>query len=183
MYPDGKQILVVDHDAGRRRLSERVLVAEGFAVIAVPEGFSAIRAAQRGRFVLAIAAASLPGTLDGPTTIDQLRARQPWLKALFIGDVASRPRCIDREREDFIAAPFLGRDLLGGVFELLQRNVVAGGRRDRLKPDARTLICLAGGSGAWRSLVAHLLWEQDVGGSNPLAPTTAARRTTRATGG
>ena len=26
--------------------------------------------------------------------------------------------------------------------------------------------------GAWRSLVAHLLWEQGVGGSNPSAPTT-----------
>ncbi len=28
--------------------------------------------------------------------------------------------------------------------------------------------------GAWRSLVAHLLWEQGVGGSNPLAPTARA---------
>ncbi len=26
--------------------------------------------------------------------------------------------------------------------------------------------------GAWRSLVALLLWEQEVGGSNPLAPTS-----------
>ena len=25
--------------------------------------------------------------------------------------------------------------------------------------------------GAWRSLVARLLWEQEVGGSNPSAPT------------
>ena len=25
-------------------------------------------------------------------------------------------------------------------------------------------------AGAWRSLVAHLLWEQGVGGSNPLSP-------------
>ncbi len=26
--------------------------------------------------------------------------------------------------------------------------------------------------GVWRSLVARLLWEQDVGGSNPLTPTS-----------
>ena len=122
MYPDGKQILVIDDDAERRQLSERVLVAEGFAVTTVADGFSAIRAARSGRFVLAIAAVSLPGTLDGPTVIQQIRVRQPWLKALFTDEVGCRTRCPESDCNDFIAAPFDRRDLLGGVFELLQRE-------------------------------------------------------------
>ncbi len=32
--------------------------------------------------------------------------------------------------------------------------------------------CVSVAVGAWRSLVARLLWEQDVAGSNPVAPTT-----------
>ena len=35
------------------------------------------------------------------------------------------------------------------------------------------------GCGAWLSLVERLLWEQDVGGSNPLAPTTSGMILTR----
>jgi DNA-binding response OmpR family regulator len=126
MYPDGKQLLVIDDDVGRRRLSECILIAEGFSVTAMSEGLSAIRAARLGRFALAIAAVSLPGMLDGLTTVHQLRARQPWLKALFTGDVARRPPCTDRDRDDFIPSPFLGRDLLGCVFELLQREATHG---------------------------------------------------------
>src|ERR687896_372612 len=37
-------------------------------------------------------------------------------------------------------------------------------------------ILMPGLGGAWRSLVAHLLWEQGVGGSNPLAPTAKSAR-------
>ena len=51
-------------------------------------------------------------------------------------------------------------------------------RRIVLRAVANLLRCRpagyipAGRHGAWRSLVAHLLWEQRVGGSNPSAPTT-----------
>jgi DNA-binding response OmpR family regulator len=123
MNPEAQKILVIDSDSRRRHLSERVLSEEGFAVTAVAEGFSAIRAAVSGRFALAIAAVELPGTLDGLTTVRQIRARQPWLKALFTGDVAERPWWPNPDCEDFIAAPFHCRDLLGCVFELLQREI------------------------------------------------------------
>lgn len=35
----------------------------------------------------------------------------------------------------------------------------------------RVAKCSAVPSGAWRSLAARLLWEQDAAGSNPAAPT------------
>jgi hypothetical protein len=43
--------------------------------------------------------------------------------------------------------------------------------RPRRKRDREAAFLLPAAFGAWRSLVAHLLWEQGVGGSNPLAPT------------
>src|SRR6266481_3021818 len=113
MSSEAKQILVIDDDAARRQLSVRILSDEGFAVTAVAEGFSAIRAAGCRRFALTIAAVQLPGTLDGLATVDQLRARQPWLKALFTGDAAQRARWPGPRCDDFIAAPFHRRDLIG----------------------------------------------------------------------
>jgi len=121
LNPAGTHILVVDNNVPRRRLTERVLKQEGFAVAAVGEGFSAIRAAGERRFNLAIVALALPGTLDGMTTLRHLRGRQPGLGGLFTGDVGQWPARLD-ERDDFIASPMQPHELLGCVFELLQRS-------------------------------------------------------------
>ena len=123
MYPDGQHILVIDNEGERRQRCERILLDAGFAVTAVSDGVSAIRAAAQRSFPLAVAAMDLPGTLDGPTTVRQIRSRQPWLKTLFTGSVAQRPFVPGRTGDDFIPSPFHLRDLLGCVFELLHREV------------------------------------------------------------
>lgn len=122
MPPEVQHVLVIDDNAGRRQMIAGVLDSEGFAVNAVAEGFSAIRAAGGQGYALALVAVALPGTLDGAATVRQIRARQPRLKALFTGAAAERPRRPVGDCDDFIAAPFHRRDLLGCVFELLQRG-------------------------------------------------------------
>src|SRR5436190_12125253 len=139
MYPVGQNVLIVDDDLGRGQAIERILREEGFAVTIATEGFAALRAAGSEQFALVIAAVELPGTLDGVTTVRRLRARQPWLKALFTGEFARGPRWAGRDCDEFIAAPFHRRELLGCVFELLQRESLPGAdlvRRSRLELDS-----------------------------------------------
>jgi CheY-like chemotaxis protein len=126
MYPEGQHILVVENNEATRSLAERILREEGFTVTAAAEGLAALRAAQRQRFVLIIAALDLPGTLDGLATVRQARLRQPGLRALFTADFAPRKRCDNPDLDDFIAVPFHRRELLGCVYELLQRDPVPG---------------------------------------------------------
>ncbi|MBV8776907.1 MAG: response regulator [Alphaproteobacteria bacterium] len=122
MSPDGQNILVVVDDRARRERLAAMLAEEGFAVTAAAEGLAALRAAARQPFAMALAAARLPGSLDGPTTVRRLRARQPRLKALYIDEAAMRPLRRDPEIEDGIVAPFERRELIGCVFELLHRG-------------------------------------------------------------
>lgn len=122
MHPAEQQILVIESDARRRQQTERLLTEDGFGVSAVGEGFSAIRAAAEQRFGLVIISLDLPAGLDASQTLRHLRQRQPWLRALFVGRAGTQPQWLDPEREDFIAAPIYRRELLGCVFELLQRR-------------------------------------------------------------
>jgi two-component system response regulator MprA len=129
MHPAGQHILVVDHDPLRREEVERALLDDGFRVTAVSEGLGAIRLARRRRFALVVAALGLPGTLDGPATAQHLRARQPRLKALFTANSSERLHCPVRDCGDVVPWPFKRRELLGCVFEMLQRDDLAATAR------------------------------------------------------
>ena len=126
MYPEGHEILVVVNDAVCRERIVRILRDEGFAVTEAAAGLAALRAMSARRFTLVIAGTGLPGSLDGRTTVRQARIRQPWLKALFIEDHhlrgGARLSVRNPDSDDLIFAPFERHELIGCVFELLQRS-------------------------------------------------------------
>lgn len=121
MVPDKQNILVVEADAARRRVIERILSEEGFPVTAVSNSLSAIRAVKTVRYALAIAATVLPGSLDGAATIRHVRRRQPGLQALFTA--GSAETCLGSPMSDeIVVVPSRRGEFLGCVFALLQRE-------------------------------------------------------------
>jgi len=127
LYPEQQNILVVEHHQATRKLIAGILSEEGFAVTSAAEGLAALRAVQKSHFDLIVAALDLPGALDGFTTVRRARMRLPRLRALFTAECAPERQCCNPDCEEFIAVPFQRRELLGCVFELLQRDALPGG--------------------------------------------------------
>ncbi len=127
MYPVEQEILVIDGDEVARAAIEQTLLEEGFAVTAVADGHAALRQIETKPFGLMVAETHLPGTLDGFTTLRQARALQPSLKCLFTSRFAPPPPWRSAQLDEFIAKPFHRRELLGCVFELLERDRAPSG--------------------------------------------------------
>ena len=122
MFPEGQEILVVIDDAERRERVARIVADEGFAVTSAAEGLAALRAVGTHHYALVVAAPQLPGSLDGATTVRQARTRQPWLKTLYIVDANPLQHRGNPDIDDVITAPFERHELIGCIFELLQRS-------------------------------------------------------------
>jgi DNA-binding response OmpR family regulator len=122
MYPVEQEILVVDGDETARALIAQTLVDQGFAVAAVADGSAALRQIETKSFAVVVAEIRLPGTLDGLTVVHRARALQPRLKGLFTSRFAPPPSWRNDELDEFIAKPFHPRELLGCVFELIERD-------------------------------------------------------------
>ena len=121
MYPVEKEILVVDGDETARALIEHTLADQGFAVTMAADGRTALHQIETRTFALVIAEILLPGTIDGFKMLHQARALHPRLKCLFTSRSAPPPWRND-ELDEFIAKPFHPRELLGCVFELIERD-------------------------------------------------------------
>jgi DNA-binding response OmpR family regulator len=126
MYPVQQEILVVEGDESARALIEQTLGEQGFAVTAAADGHAALQQIETKLFAMIIAEIRLPGTLDGFTMVHQARTRQPRLKCLFTSRSAPPPPWGKDELDEFIAKPFHPRELLGCVFELIERDAAPG---------------------------------------------------------
>jgi two-component system response regulator MprA len=121
MNPVQHEILIIDGDEGTRNLIRQILAEQGFAVTSVGDGMAALRCIEEKSFGLVITETRLPGSLDGMMMMRLARAQRPGLRCLFTSGLAFSVTCSNAEIDDFIAKPFHRRELVGCVFELLQR--------------------------------------------------------------
>src|SRR5689334_3977513 len=117
-------LLVVDDDAPIRRMLERTLSAEGYAVRAVADGGSALAAVEQEPPELMVLDVGLPG-LDGLAVCRRVRERGLALPILLLtarDAVADRVAGLDAGADDYLVKPFAAEELSARVRALLRRG-------------------------------------------------------------
>jgi two-component system response regulator MprA len=117
-------VLVVEDDAPVRRMLERTLVAEGYAVAAVADGGSALartEAAVPDAIVLDVAMAGI----DGLAVARRLRSKgvaTPILMLTARDGVDDRVAGLDAGADDYLVKPFATAELPARIRALLRRT-------------------------------------------------------------
>ncbi len=118
-------VLVVDDDAPVRRMLERTLVAEGYAVTVAADGGSALAAVERTAPDVVVLDVAMPG-VDGLAVCRRLRTRGLAIPILLLtarDAVADRVAGLDAGADDYLVKPFATDELLARVRALLRRGV------------------------------------------------------------
>jgi two-component system response regulator MprA len=117
-------ILVVDDDAPIRRMLDRTLSAEGYAVETAADGGEALAAVERSTPDLLVLDVGLPG-VDGLAVSRRLRARGLAVPVLLLtarDSVPDRVAGLDAGADDYLVKPFATEELLARVRALLRRG-------------------------------------------------------------
>jgi two-component system, OmpR family, response regulator MprA len=117
-------ILVVDDDAPIRRMLDRTLSAEGYAVETAADGGEALAAVERSTPDLLVLDVAMPG-VDGLAVSRRLRAKGLAVPVLLLtarDSVRDRVAGLDAGADDYLVKPFATEELLARVRALLRRG-------------------------------------------------------------
>ncbi|WP_028587047.1 response regulator transcription factor [Desulfocurvus vexinensis] len=119
---DDKLILVVDDDEELCGLLAEYLGPEGFVVRAVHDGATGLTEALSGRYALAILDVMLPGA-NGFEVLHRIREASPLPVIMLTarGDDVDRIVGLEIGADDYLAKPFLPRELVARMRAVLRR--------------------------------------------------------------
>jgi two-component system, OmpR family, response regulator MprA len=117
-------VLVVEDDAPVRRMLERTLSAEGYTVVAVPDGGTALARVEAEAPDAIVLDVAMPG-IDGLTLARRLRSQgvlTPILMLTARDGVRDRVAGLDAGADDYLVKPFALSELTARVRALLRRT-------------------------------------------------------------
>jgi two-component system, OmpR family, response regulator MprA len=117
-------VLVVDDDAPVRRMLERTLAAEGYAVVAVADGGSALARAEAAPPDAIVLDVAMPG-MDGLAVARRLRSKGVSIPILMLtarDEVGDRVAGLDAGADDYLVKPFAVPELAARMRALLRRT-------------------------------------------------------------
>jgi two-component system response regulator MprA len=117
-------ILVVDDDAPIRRMLDRTLSAEGYAVATAADGGEALASVERSTPDLVVLDVGLPG-VDGLSVSRRLRAKGLAVPVLLLtarDSVPDRVAGLDAGADDYLVKPFATEELVARLRALTRRG-------------------------------------------------------------
>jgi two-component system response regulator MprA len=127
---DDGSVLVVDDDPPLRRMLQRTLAAEGFAVTLAPDGAAALVAVERAVPDVIVLDVAMPG-LDGVAVCRRLRDKglaTPVLMLTARDAVPDRVIGLDAGADDYLVKPFATEELIARLRALTRRGSSPGNR-------------------------------------------------------
>jgi two-component system response regulator MprA len=122
------RVLIVDDDAGVRRMLARTLAADGYEVVTAGDGGGALVEIERSAPDLILLDVTMPG-LDGLGVTRRLRGKGDAIPVLLLtarDGVADRVAGLDAGADDYLVKPFATDELLARVRALLRRGRATG---------------------------------------------------------
>ena len=121
-------VLLVDDDAPIRRMLERTLTAEGYAITAVADGGAALAQVERSLPDVIVLDVGMPG-LDGLAVTRRIRAKGLIVPILLLtarDALHQRVEGLDAGADDYLVKPFEAEELTARIRALMRRNQPPG---------------------------------------------------------